>query len=48
VIVGEAADARRPSTGSDERPARVNIPPRRAVVLALWDSEEDGLLGSLY
>jgi hypothetical protein len=23
-------------------------PPRRSVVLALWDSEEDGLLGSLY
>ena len=23
-------------------------PPRRSVVLALWDAEEDGLLGSLY
>jgi hypothetical protein len=24
------------------------VPPRRSVVLALWDAEEDGLLGSLY
>src|SRR5438309_596742 len=23
-------------------------PPRRSVILALWDAEEDGLLGSLY
>src|SRR5262249_2825984 len=23
-------------------------PPRRSVVLALWDAEEDGLVGSLY
>jgi hypothetical protein len=27
---------------------RLPTPPRRSVVLALWDSEEDGLLGSLY
>jgi hypothetical protein len=29
AVVGQAADARRPWTGSDERPARVNIAPRR-------------------
>ncbi len=27
---------------------RLARPPRRSVVLALWDAEEDGLLGSLY
>ena len=27
---------------------RLGGPPRRSVVLALWDAEEDGLLGSLY
>lgn len=27
---------------------RLPTPPRRSVILALWDSEEDGLLGSLY
>ena len=27
---------------------RLPEPPRRSVVLALWDAEEDGLLGSLY
>src|SRR5437867_2255220 len=27
---------------------RLPTPPRRSVVLALWDAEEDGLLGSLY
>ncbi len=27
---------------------KLPTPPRRSVVLALWDSEEDGLLGSLY
>ena len=27
---------------------RLPTPPRRSVVFALWDSEEDGLLGSLY
>ncbi|MCK6554528.1 M28 family peptidase [Candidatus Binatia bacterium] len=28
--------------------AALPVPPRRSVVLALWDAEEDGLLGSLY
>ena len=27
---------------------KLPMPPRRSVVLALWDAEEDGLLGSLY
>ena len=27
---------------------KLSQPPRRSVVLALWDAEEDGLLGSLY
>jgi hypothetical protein len=27
---------------------RLPTPPRRSIVLALWDAEEDGLLGSLY
>jgi hypothetical protein len=27
---------------------KLPTPPRRSVVLALWDAEEDGLLGSLY
>jgi hypothetical protein len=27
---------------------KLSPPPRRSVVLALWDAEEDGLLGSLY
>ena len=34
AVVGPAADARRPSTGSDEWPRRVNIAPRRAA--AAW------------
>jgi hypothetical protein len=28
--------------------ARLRVAPRRSVVLALWDAEEDGLLGSLH
>ena len=28
--------------------AKLPVPPRRSVVLALWDAEEDGLLGSLH
>src|SRR5207253_4202264 len=27
---------------------RLPTPPRRSVVLALWDAEEDGLVGSIY
>src|SRR6266403_5637722 len=31
AVVGQAPDARRPRTESDERPARVNIAPRRTI-----------------
>lgn len=27
---------------------KLGTPPRRSIILALWDAEEDGLLGSLY